>query len=313
MRWLEIIIYTHKESTEAIAAKLLALGAGGVSLEESWLWEQAKKDSVDALFPEQNARDLQDDTAVLRGYFPVSFLRTALAELEEFLTSLPAFGLPAASLQWRYVDDVEWENKWKDYWHPTPVGQKLLIVPSWRQVEDTEGRLQIVLDPGAAFGTGSHETTRLCLELLEKLVVGGETVLDLGCGSGILSVAARILGAGSVVGVDYDEVAVRSSRENAALNGLEDIKFYQGNLFAEAVWKLLPTAEIIAANLTADILLGIMDYLPSVSRPGSKLICSGIIRERAEEVSKEVFADNFQLLAQYDAGEWTALLGERRR
>ncbi|HZK24170.1 MAG TPA: 50S ribosomal protein L11 methyltransferase [Oscillospiraceae bacterium] len=312
MRWLELIIHTRKESSEAIAAKLLALGTGGVSFEESWLWEQAKKDGLDDLFPTPSAGGLQDDIAILRGYFPVSFLGSASEkELHSFLLALPSFGLPEADLKWRYVDDVEWENRWKDYWFPTPVGKKLLIVPTWRQVEEDEDRLKILLDPGAAFGTGSHETTQLCLGLLEMVIAGGDKVLDLGCGSGILSIAAHALGAEAVLGLDYDEVAIRISRENAILNGSPEIKFVQRDLFKETSWQTLPTADVIVANLTADILLKIKHHLPAVLRPGGKIILSGIIKERAEEVMTTIFTQGYQLLAERSAGEWVALLGER--
>lgn len=313
MRWLELIIHTHQESTEAIAAKLLALGAGGVSFEEGWLWEQAKKGGLDDIFPARDEGGLQDDIAILRGYFPVSFLGSAVqTELQEFLVSLPDFGLPGAVLKWQYVDDVEWENKWKDYWFPTPVGKRLLIVPTWRQAEAGGDRLQILLDPGAAFGTGTHETTQLCLELLEMTIAGGEKLLDLGCGSGILSIAGRVLGAGTVLGVDYDEVAIRSSRENAALNDLPTVRFSQCNLFEKTSWQALPTADIVVANLTADILLKIQQYLPVVLRPGGKIIMSGIIKDRAEEVIVAMLAQGYRLLAQRSAGEWVALLGERK-
>ena len=309
MRWLEVTISSHINSTEAIAEKLHDLGTAGVALEEAWDYEKLQKDGLGDLFPA--APSLPADVSIIRGYFPVSFLGSAAErELHLFIQHLPRFGLPQAKIKYQHVDDEEWANAWKDYWQPTPVGQRLLIVPAWCKIPATD-RLVLSLDPGAAFGTGTHESTCLALEFLETQIKGNESVLDLGCGSGVLALAAKIYGAGVVLGVDYDEMAVKASRNNAALNGLTVVSFQQANLFAADVWQRLPAAALITANLTADILLRLKEKILQQLKPSGRVIMSGIIKNRREEVIKSLLEHGYKLGAERSAGEWVALLMER--
>jgi len=305
LQWLEVTIRTEQISVEAVANKLVELGAGGVAIQEHGDFELARREGLGDLFPEH--KDMGANTAEIRGYFPVSFLGSPREEeLRAFLRQLPAFGLAAGELFHCVVDEDEWENAWKDYWHPVPVGERLLIVPAWYEEVAAENRLKLLIDPGAAFGTGTHETTQLCLELLEKYLHGGETVLDLGCGSGILALAAKLLGAGRVLGVDHDELAVRASKENACLNGLT-VEFLQANLFQEEIWHKLGRADIILGNLTADILLALQPHLPGVLHAKTKLILSGIISERQEEVLAAFLTAGYKEVEKVIAGRWAAL------
>lgn len=310
MQWLELTIRTEQISIEAVANKLVELGAGGVAIQEHDDFVRAQKEGLGDLFPDQD--DMQDKRAEIRGYFPVSFLGSPQeTQLRNFLRQLPAFGLAAGELTIKQVNEDEWENAWKNYWHPVPVGEKLLIVPAWYEQVREENRLQLLIDPGAAFGTGTHETTQLCLAFLEKYLHSGETVLDLGCGSGILSLAAKLLGAGRVLGVDHDELAVQASRENARLNGLS-VEYLQADLFQESTWDGLWRGDLILANLTADILLSLQPYLPKVLHVKSKLILSGIITERLNEVLDAFLAAGYQEVEQAIAGQWAALCLEAR-
>ena len=308
MRWLELSVTTAQQSSEAVAAKLVELDAGGVSFEEAWDWEQAARDGLGDIFPA--ASELDKNTVIIRGYLPLSFLgREKTTELEVFLAGLPGFGLKPAVLNCREVDDSLWEGAWKKYWQPTEIGEKLLIVPSWLEVPPT-ARLVLRLDPGPAFGTGAHESTRLCLEMLEEQISGGEKVLDLGCGSGILALCARLLGAKSACGVDKDESAISFSRMNADSNGIKDVTFRLADLSSVTGWLKLPAAGLVLANLTADLLLLFRDSLLSILRPNDRIIASGIIRQRAAEVAASFGEVGFYTVKIKSCGEWSALLLE---
>jgi len=312
LRWLELSVTTAPASREAVAEKMIVLGAGGVSLEEAADWERARLDGLGDIFPEAIPTDRH--RVIIRGYFTPSLLADGrLAELELFLSQLPEFGLAPATLALNDVDDATWESSWKDYWQPTPVGNTLVIVPAWLEGSVWPGRKVLLLDPGPAFGTGAHETTRLCLELLERQLAGGETVFDLGCGSGILAIAAALLGAAFVYGVDREEVAVRASRENAALNSLGNVTFRQADLNDDLLTPaVLPRGHLLLANLTADLLPVLSGRLHRLLCQGGRIIASGIIRGRAAEVAGAFAAVGYRLLEEKSAGEWTALLLEMK-
>jgi ribosomal protein L11 methyltransferase len=281
---------------EAVSQKLVELGSNGVAVEDLLDWETAA----------------DNNSVTIRGYFPLSFLSDGRNELlSGFLIALPTFGLATATLFTRQVDEANWEQAWKQYWHPTPVGKRLLVLPAWLTDDGQSGRIVLRLDPGAAFGTGTHETTRFCLELLESIIKIGDTVLDLGCGSGILALAARLLGADDVRGVDLDEAAIRASRDNAALNNLHDVvTFDRADLFSESTWQALGQAHVVTANLTADALLAIQKKSRYVVRPGGHLIISGIIRSREAEVVDAYMREGYKIIEKKSAGEWIALLLE---
>lgn len=234
MQWLEIKVTTGRDSTEAVAEKLMNLGAGGVCVEDEVDWNTAKRAGLGDIFPVPIAKE--SGTVTIRGYFSPTFLAKGKdEELTSFLRELPAFGLAPAAHTLQQLNDPGWEQVWKQYWQPTPVGKKLLILPAWLDAGLWPDRQVLRLDPGVAFGTGTHESTQLCLELLETEIAGGETVLDLGCGSGILALAAKLLGAGNVSGVDIEEAAVRTACENAELNGMQ-VPFIRADLFYEDAW-----------------------------------------------------------------------------
>ncbi len=199
--------------------------------------------------------------------------------------------------------EEDWRNNWKQYFHPTPVGKRLMIKPTWRDDVDPEGRAVLNIDPGLAFGTGSHETTRLCLETVERYLKPGDTVLDVGCGSGILAIASLLLGAQSAVGVDIDETAVRTAEENAELNGLsERFTAIHGDLTEKVSGKY----DLVVANIVADAIKILSKGIRGFMNPDSVYIMSGIIDTRGDEVAEEV-GKYFDIIERVEDNGWVCL------
>ncbi|MDR2515430.1 MAG: 50S ribosomal protein L11 methyltransferase [Christensenellaceae bacterium] len=212
------------------------------------------------------------------------------------------------------VREEDWANNWKRYYRPTPIGKKLLIKPSWEELdENPEGRAILNMDPGMVFGTGTHETTQLSLAMLEEFIKGGERVADLGCGSGILSIGALLLGASEAVGIDIDPNAEAICRINLESNGLapERARFLTGNVLDEAfdlsVFGGKP--NIVVANIVAGVLLPLMPIVPGLLEKGGVFICSGIISERRNEILAAMEGAGLRLLAEQERKDWICLAG----
>lgn len=201
--------------------------------------------------------------------------------------------------------NADWENNWKKYFKPMPVGEKLLIQPIWKENAPSDGRVVLNLEPGLAFGSGSHETTRLCLAAIEKHITDGCTMLDIGCGSGILSIASLLLGAGSAVGVDIDKLAVKTARENAQRNNIDDARYtlYNGNLTDQVSGKF----NVIAANIVADAIIALSKGVDEFMYDDSVYIVSGIIDIREPEVTQALDEYGFRITARHEDGGWLCL------
>ncbi len=200
------------------------------------------------------------------------------------------------------ISEQDWANNWKQYFKPLSVGSRLLICPTWETVENTAGRVKLSIDPGMAFGTGGHDTTRMVLEAVEQYVTPEADVLDVGCGSGILSVASLLLGARSAVGVDIDALAVKMAVENGAINGFAEPRYtiLQGDL----VDRITGRYHIILANIVADAILKLSPVIPQFLLPGGVYIVSGIIEERGTEVEAGLTACGFTLKQRLTYGGW---------
>lgn len=204
--------------------------------------------------------------------------------------------------------EEDWLNNWKQYFNPIEVGEKILIRPTWRDDYEPNGRVVLNLDPGIAFGTGTHETTRLCLEALEKYVTADTQILDVGCGSGILAVAALLLGAKRAVGVDIDEMAVKTAKENAALNGVSDkIEIIHGNLTD----KVSGTYNVVAANIVADAIILLSEDIKNFMSDDAVYIMSGIIDSRAYDV-KAAITDSFDIIEEYTENGWFCFVAKAK-
>lgn len=201
--------------------------------------------------------------------------------------------------------EEDWENNWKQYFKPLPVGEKLLIQPIWEEKIDAGGRFVVHLEPGQAFGTGSHATTRLCMQVLEEAVKPGCTVLDIGCGSGILSIAALLLGASHATGVDIDPYAVKTAQENGRANGMDKQRFnvLHGNLTQQVQGKF----DVIAANIVADVLVRLASEIPGFLKPDGVFLASGIILPSEEMVRAAFEANGLCICERNESEEWICL------
>lgn len=204
----------------------------------------------------------------------------------------------------------DWENNWKEYFKPMKIGNRLLIRPLWIDDYEADGRKVLSIEPGLAFGSGTHNTTRLCLQTLENYVTGGEKVLDCGCGSGILSVASLLFGAESAVGVDIDALAVKTAKENGATNGFFEPQYniLQGNLVDKVTGKF----DVVVANIVADIIILFAGQVGEFMNDGAVFITSGIIAPREEEVSAAFDANGFEIIERHEDGGWLCFVCKKK-
>ncbi len=205
-------------------------------------------------------------------------------------------------------EEEDWLNNWRQYFHPTPIGEKLLIRPTWRDNYDPGERIVLNIDPGLAFGTGNHETTRLCLETLEKYIHGGEKMLDVGCGSGILAIAGLLLGAKEALGVDIDQMAVKTAEENAQINGVADrFNVVCGNLTDKVSGKY----DVIAANIVADAIIMLSSGVKNFMDENTVYIMSGIIDTRRDDVVNAIKND-FEIVEEITDNGWVCLVAKAK-
>ena len=299
MRWLELSVEADVEAVEAVS-EILGRVAGGTSVQPTRLI----RDPNDEL----SAREDPNAPYVVTAHVAPGPETDATVEAtERALWHLQAFGLrPVGSLKVREVDDATWTDAWKEHYVEQRIG-RVVIVPSWVPHEPKPGDATIVLDPGMAFGTGLHPTTRGCLELLQEVSPMPERVLDVGCGSGVLSLAALRLGALHATALDTDLLAVAATRANAERNGLADgIVAREGTLLPEAEERY----QLVLANLVAAVLVELAPRLAAHVAQGGRLVAGGIIVGRADEVIGALAAAGLAVVERRDDGEWVALAME---
>ena len=300
MEWTDIRLTVSKADAEAAEAVATMIAEGGIYIEDySDIEEQVEQIAhVDPI--EQELLDKPRDTVIIHMYLepgdsPVETLALIAARME-------AAGIPYTS-ETEGVEQEDWQNGWRKYYHPMDVGQRLAVVPSWQDYETS--RVKLILDPGLAFGTGGHETTNLCLEVLDERVRGGERVLDIGTGSGILAIAALKLGAAVAEGVDIDPVAVRTAGENAALNGVADkLTVLVGDLSDKASGKY----DIITANIVANAIMALAPAVPGLMADDAVFIASGIIDSRKDEVIAALKAAGLAVLEVKEKRGWECIV-----
>ena len=208
------------------------------------------------------------------------------------------------------IREEDWADNWKQFFKPARIGEKLLILPEWENDANEDGRIVLSIDPGAAFGTGTHATTRLCLEMIEQQSPSGKTVLDIGSGSGILSIAAMLLGANRAVGVDIDPLAVKTAKQNAEKNGLfaPEYTVVCGDLDD----KITDCYDIVIANIVADVIIRLCGSVPKRVKDGGVFIVSGIIDQREDEVAAALLSAGFEIFSRKEAGGWVCMAARKK-
>ncbi len=304
MEWVKLAIDINEEASELISEILLDAGAMGTQTEGGTLPDVTGWDEVPPDLP------ASQDCRVC-AYFPLdgesdAKINRVRAKLEKIRTMDIGFDPGPLSVHTETVDEQDWENEWKKYFKPTRVSDFVVVKPTWEEYTPEADEIIVEIDPGMAFGTGAHETTRMCIGMLEEYLEPGNAVLDIGCGSGILSIAAAKLGAGAVLALDVDSVAVESAKKNVAVNHKENVILVKrANILRDA-----PTDarfHIVVANIVADIIIELNETVHKyLTRPGIYIV-SGIIAERLDEVLASLNSHGLRSIKVTKMGEWRAI------
>ncbi|MEG0269489.1 MAG: 50S ribosomal protein L11 methyltransferase [Clostridia bacterium] len=309
MQWCEAIVHTTTEGSDIVSEALMLLGAVGTEIvDRADVPDPSKPGVYWELYDPKMLDEMPEDVLVKAWFEQNEHIHTLLESvrlrLEEL--SLADFGLPMGklSLDIQNVADEDWSEVWKKFYKPFRVGTKLVVKPTWEPFERKQGDLVIELDPGMAFGTGTHETTFMCMQLLERHLTQGMRVMDVGTGSGILAIAAAKLGAKEVLAIDIDPDAVKVAKENITLNHVnENVRVVVGDLVKS---EAMP-CELAVANIVADAICMLAGPLTRHLVPHGLLLCSGIIREREQDVLVAAKAAGYQQVDRIEKGEWVAL------
>lgn len=309
MNWIEAAVHTTTAGADIVSELLMNAGATGTSIED-------RTDVLNAQKPEgmwdmldEHILDAMPEDVLVKAYFEegastpetLAFVRARLSELSHM-----DLGFDLGSLEFtrETVHEQDWAENWKRYYKPFRAGERIVVKPSWEPYEPFLEDLVIEMDPGMAFGTGTHETTYMCLQMLERYVRPGSACIDVGTGTGILAIAAAKLGAQDVLAIDLDEQAVVVAKENIRKNGMEQVVHAQaGDLLKDSIGK----ADVIVANIIADVICALCGPAKSHIRPGGAFICSGIIREREEDVLRALRQAGYAVDCRIARGEWICL------
>ena len=311
MNWTEVKIYTTTEGIEPLTGSLLSLGIQGFMIEDAQDFDEFLHDTTphwDYIDQEVMKKMKNCESSVTlyvadnpQGMEELAGAREILARLK---SEDPDGKYGRLEMEIKNVNEEDWSNAWKKYHHPIRVGERLVVCPSWEEYERQPEDVVLTLNPGMAFGTGTHDTTRLCMELLEKYITPEVHVLDVGCGSGILAITAALLGAKEIKGCDIDEVAVKVAGENADLNGVGDrIAFHKGDLTSQVEGSF----QLICANIVADVIIRLSEDVGKYLAAGGIFITSGIIDTREQDVLEALDKNGFTVIERRSSGGWVAM------
>ncbi len=309
MKWIEVSIKTTTGAVEAVANVLYDAGVSGVVIEDPHDITITGDDEKAWDYVDESLIDLEQGVTV-KGYIPQSVDLVEKVDLiKTSINNLPEYGLDIGTgeVSTLEVNEEDWSTSWKKYYKPTKIGENIVIKPTWEEYQAKEKEMVIEMDPGMAFGTGTHETTAMCVEKLEKYISDESNVFDIGCGSGILSIVAAKLGARSVIGVDYDKVAVGVSKENILNNKVDDVvEIREGNLMNVVTEK----ANIVIANIIADVIIILSKDIKSFLSDKGVFIASGIILDKVDEVKQKLTENGLEILEVETKGEWAAIVSK---
>ena len=307
--WVEVRVITISEALEPIAGIFYGLDCKGVAIEDPNDILGREQGPLTWDFADINVLEHRGEAAVVKGYFSeddnveeiVTYIEQKVNEIKEL-----GINVGEGKVESEVKQEKDWADTWKQYYKPVLVGERIVVKPIWEEYEPKNDELVVELDPGMAFGTGTHETTRMCIQALERYVSEDATVFDVGCGSGILAIAAAKLGAKLSVGVDLDPVAVESSKENVKYNNLNNIEILEGNLVEVIDGK----ADVVVANILAEIICILTDDVKRVLKDNGIFITSGIIHDRVDMVCEKLEATGFEVIEKNRDGEWNCIVAK---
>lgn len=312
VKWSEISIHTTNEAIEPISHILHEAGASGVVIEDPFELTKEREDQFGEIY-QLNPDDYPEEGVIVKAYLPVnSFLGETVDAIKESINNLIIYnidiGLNKVTIS--EVNEEEWATAWKKYYNPVKISEKFTIVPTWEEYTPVSSdELIIELDPGMAFGTGTHPTTVMCIQAIERTVRPGDRVIDVGTGSGVLSIAAAMLGAEDVRAFDLDEVAVTQARLNIKLNKVHpSVTISQNNLLDNVEEN---SADVIVANILAEVILRFTDDAARVIKQGGAFITSGIIKQKKDQVKEALVNSGFEILETILMEDWVAIIAKR--
>ena len=312
MKWNKYRLSTTTEAVDLISYTLAEMGIEGIEIEDKVpLSEEDKEKMFIDLLP-----DLDEDDGTAFVSFYIEPEKDHDSTLEEVLVAIKELAdfvdIGEATIEKTQTEDIDWMNNWKKYWKPFYVDEHIMIKPTWETVEDVaEDTLVVEIDPGTAFGTGTHHTTRLCITQVNKFIQKDMDVLDVGCGSGILSIIALLLGAKAATATDLDILAVNATLENAEVNGIkpEVYTVLQGNVITDEAFRHQVGEnkfDMVVANIFAEIIIPLSDVVKEMMKPGALFITSGIIDEREEDVREALIRNGFEIMEVTHSGGWVS-------
>lgn len=324
MQWLEVTIKTVSSAIDLLGEKLSDLGYDSFIIDDAQDFQSFLEDNTQYWdYVDEELANKMSDISQIRLYIEEDAhapekLGMLKNELAAFRGQNPDIDLGSLEITLESLQEEDWENSWKQYYQPIPIGERLIIVPQWMTHDSTDSRIPVLLDPGMIFGTGAHASTQMCLRSLEQHISGGEKVIDLGSGSGILSIAALLLGADSAIGVDIDPKAEDIARENASLNGLTAPEFQAitGNVIGDrAMMESLSQEgyDIVLANIVADVIIPLSVVVPNFLKQDGLFICSGVLNTRLEDVKAALDDAGLQVTAVETQDDWCCLKAVLKR
>ena len=309
MNWVEVQIKTTVELEDDVSDILYDVGATGLAIEDPRDILELVQTEIVWDFIDPSLIDLEKDQIIIKAYFAEDEeVDNILESIKSKIKEHPMLRKEENQLTISFVDDDDWAESWKKFYKPTKIGKNILIKPTWEDVEVDEGTLLIELDPGMAFGTGTHETTIMCAEALEEHVRQGDLVYDIGCGSGILAIVAAKLGAKKVVGVDLDPICTRVSTENVRINEVENIVDIKMGDLLEIIQG---DANIIVSNIIAEIIVEMVSNLKNYLKDEGIFIASGIIIEKIPLVKNALLENGFIILDIVERNEWACIISRK--
>ncbi|HAA0649439.1 50S ribosomal protein L11 methyltransferase [Listeria innocua] len=311
MEWSEVEVHTTNEAVEPVANVLTEFGAAGVSIEDVADFLREREDKFGEIYALKR-EDYPEDGVIIKAYFlkTTEFVEQ-IPEIEQTLKNLTTFDIPLGKFQFvvNDVDDEEWATAWKKYYHPVQITDRITIVPSWESYTASANEIIIELDPGMAFGTGTHPTTQLCIRALSDYLQPGDELIDVGTGSGVLSIASAKLGAKSILATDLDEIATRAAEENITLNKTEHIITVKQNNLLQDINKT--NVDIVVANILAEVILLFPEDVYKALKPGGIFIASGIIEDKAKVVEEALKNAGLIIEKIEQQGDWVAIISKR--